>query len=190
MACGISKGIGVICDALPASGTKPKLVLINYDDFLGSTIVYDTTQSNVIRSITLPTGKKGYVFEGLGNSNVVRSSVSQGTFKPNYTHEVDFTAFEVGPNAIKTLQDLNLGRVVAIYHDNNKAIRLLGTNAGLRATNNAADTSTAEIGGAHQVTLSSSEEKGYPEFWQVLDGATTPKYDEKLTVAALLALTV
>ena len=174
--CGISKGIGIVCDKILVPGTKDRLILIRYEEIVSTTP--DAANKKIISSITRKSTSKAYAFDGQNNSNIARAKFSRSKYYPAYAHEVDFVAFDLSPDALLTLESLNLDRVVAVYEDNNKFFRICGLNAGLRTSANDSDTENADTGGGHVIQLSSAQEKGYPEYLAVYTGtAPNQVYD-------------
>lgn len=193
MGCKIEKGIGLSCTTILVPGTQDKLVLISYD-LVKTGYTVDANNPKIITENFLKVGQKGYAFEGQNNSNIGRAKFSRSKYFPNYTHEVDFAAFDLSPESIKTLETLNLDRVVAVYEDNNKYFRIHGLNAGLRSVTNDSDTENSDTGGGHLIQLASAQERGYPSYLavytgtypnQVYDYAASKALFESLLVAAV-----
>lgn len=182
----LTGGIEKNCKPL-AAGTKDRLILIPYDDILA--IVTDATRPKVVTGITLKSGKKGFLFEGYNNSTAIREGIVPGKYNLAYKHELDLVAFGVQPADMAVLEAVNAGRYVAITETNNKLFKVLGANAGLRATKNDNDTANKDTGGANEATLASEDEAGYAEFFQKLVG-TPGVYDYAATRTAFDALLV
>ena len=169
----ITKGIGVNCAALPNSGTQDRLILINKDD-----IASYTPHSYVPKSYTaivFKTGKVGYAFDGQFNSNKAKNTLLRTTYSIKYTHTIDFVAFDVSPDAMNTLETLNLARLVAVYLDNNGYYRIMGKNNGLIVQTNEGDTSNQDTGGGHLLQLFSGEEKKFADYLAAYTG-TSPNF--------------
>ena len=66
---------------------------------------------------------------------------------------------------------------------------MYGLNAGLSGTKNDTDSANADTGGAPEITLASSKEKGLADFFAVMDTTGgTPVVDPVATLAAFEAL--
>lgn len=185
--CGKTKrGIPAPCET-PVGGLQTKLVQLRKDDI--ASFVRNALNPKLV-SITMKTGKKGFLFEGMGESNNARAKF--GTTKygsPTYTHEVDLVAFSSTPQDYGTAEDLAKDKTVSVVRDNNGNILVYGLNAGLSATKNDIDTANADTGGAPEITLSSTKEKGLADFFAVMDNTGgTPVVDPVATLAAFEAL--
>ncbi len=115
--CGkVKRGIAAPCD--PAvGGLKTQLVQIRYADI--ASVVRDATNPKLVK-ITLAQGAKGFLFEGLGESNVGRAKLVPTKFgSPLYTHEVDLIGFDISPDATTTVEALAKDKTVSVVPDNN-----------------------------------------------------------------------
>lgn len=190
-ACGyINRGTSKDCYNPPVAGLKDRAILVNREDIL--TAVHDTTNPLKITSIVLKTGTKGYLIEGINNTLKSRDTSAQTTIGVSFTHEFDFVVLEAGPDAVQVAQELNYGRYVAFYEDNNNHIRIKGLNAGMKPTANGSDSENADLGGSYAITLASDKEKGFSNFLYVEDETVpaTPVYDYTASKAAFEALLV
>ncbi|MCA8830281.1 hypothetical protein [Hymenobacter pini] len=167
------------------SGMKPKAVLIRKEDIVG--VARHATIKKAV-TITLASGKKGFLFQGLGSSNAARAELVPGKYKPSYKHEFDLVAFDPGPEQAETMEDLAAEPegVVSITPDNNGYYKVLGLNAGLRPSTMKTDSEDADLGGGIPATLASEKEIGLADYFMVLD--TGGLYDAAATKAAFEAL--
>ena len=183
--CGqISKGIGAPC-APAAAGLKTQLVLIPLAHIAGA------VRNNLVKKaivLNLVATKKGYLFEGINDSNAVRSKFVPGAYGGSYTHELDLVAFGISPEAIEQAENLARTRVVAVVPDNNGYFKVVGSNAGLRPSKLETDSANKDTGGSAVATLISEQEKGHPDFFMVFTAAPTPAYDYAATKTAFEAL--
>ena len=184
--CGkLKKGVAAPCEPAVA-GLKTQLVAIRFDDI--ASLVRDATNPKLV-TITLKSGKKGFLFEGLGDSNAARAKFAPGKYTGSYTHEVDLVAFGVGPEDTGTVQDLAKDRVVTVVPDNNGYYKVYGLNAGLTASKVESDTANKDTGGATEITIASDKEKGLADFFAVMDTTGgTPVIDPVATKTAFAAL--
>ena len=185
--CGkVKRGIAAPCE--PAvGGLQTKLVQLRFDDILSA--VRDATNPKLVVLTKKPT-TKGYLFEGLGESNVARAKMTPSKYgSPTYAHEVDLVAFTSDPADYATAEDLAKDKTVSIVPDNNGNYLIYGLNAGLKGTKNDTDSANGDTGGAPEITLASTKEKGLADFFVVMDNTGgTPVVDPVATKAAFEAL--
>jgi hypothetical protein len=185
--CGKTKrGIPAPCET-PVGGLQTKLVQVRKDDILSAT--RDASNRKLV-NLKLKAGAKGYLFEGMGESNNARAKFGKTKFgSPTYTHEVDLVAFSSSPEDYETAEDLAKDKTVSVVRDNNGNILIYGLNGGLSADKNDTDTANADTGGAPEITLSSNKEKGLADFFAVMDTTGgTAVVDPVATLAAFEAL--
>jgi hypothetical protein len=189
LSCGqLKKGVAAPCD--PAvGGLQTTLVQIRKDDI--ASVVRDALNPKLVL-ITMKTGKKGFVFQGLGESTNARAKLVPTKFgSPIYTHEVDLVAFTSDPADYATCEDLAKDTTVSVVPDNNGNYLVYGLNAGLKATKNDTDTANTDTGGSPEITIASTKEKGLADFFAVMDNSgATPVVDPVATKAAFEALYV
>jgi hypothetical protein len=163
---------------------KAKTVLIRKEDIAG--VVRDAVIKKGV-TITLVATKKGFLFQGLGDSNAARAELVPGKYKPSYKHEFDLVAFDPGPEQAETMEDLagDAEGVVSITPDNNGYYKVLGLNAGLRPTAMKTDSADADLGGGIPATLGSDKEVGLADYFMVI---TDGVYDAVATKTAFEAL--
>jgi hypothetical protein len=182
--CGkLKKGIAAPCEPT-TGGLQTTLVQLRKADIAG--FVRNALNPKLV-TISMKPSTKGYVFEGLGESNVARAKMTPSKYgAPTYTHEVDMVAFTSDPADYATAEDLAKDKTVSVVKDNNGNILVYGLNAGMSATKNDTDTANADTGGAPEITLASTKEKGLADFFAVIgqDGAIDPV----ATLAAFEAL--
>jgi hypothetical protein len=185
--CGkVKRGIPAPCDT-PAGGLQTTLVQVRKDDI--ASIVRDATNPKLV-SVTLKATKKGFPFVGMGESNNARAKMTPSKYgAPTYAHEVDLVAFTSDPADYATVEDLAKDSTVSFVKDNNGNILVYGLNAGLKATKADTDTANADTGGAPEITIASTKEKGLADFFAVMDNSgATPVIDPVATLAAFEAL--
>lgn len=190
-ACGmLTRGTSKDCYNPPVAGLKDRAILINRSDIV--THVFDTDNPLKVSDLVLKTGAKGYLIEGINNTLKSRDSSAPTTIGVSFTHEFDFVVLEAGPDAVQVAQEINFGRYVAVYEDNNNHFRIKGLNAGMKPTANGSDSENVDLGGSYAITLSSALEKGFSNFLFVEDATVpeTPVYDYEATKAAFEALLV
>jgi hypothetical protein len=139
-------------------------------------------------TISLKAGAKGFLFQGMGESNNARAKLVPTKYgSPNYTHEVDLVAFTSASADYATVEDLAKDSTVSVVKDNNGNIMVYGLNAGLKATKADTDTANTDTGGSPEITIVSTKEKGLADFFAVID-ATSGTIDPVATQTAFEAL--
>jgi hypothetical protein len=185
--CGqLSRGIAAPCEPT-TGGLQTDLVQIRKADI--ASFVRNALNPKLV-SISLKPGAKGFLFQGLGESNAARAKFTPTKFGQGiYTHEVDLVAFTADPADYATAEDLAKDSTVSVVADNNGNYLVYGLNGGLKATKNDTDTANADTGGAPEITLTSTKEKGLADFFAVMDNSgATPVIDPVATKAAFEAL--
>lgn len=155
----MTAGIGAACLPL-IGGVNDKLILINYDDLLSVTVDSDFTASNVFSSMTLKSGKQGYLFEGKGNRSIAfRQNPIVDTYGSvsGWTHEIDFVGFADSPEANDVLERLAQSKTIAVL-ESNKKFWVLGYDSGFFASSIATDSANADTKGGGAVTLIAKSE--------------------------------
>lgn len=150
------------CDNPPSGGANDRLILFNYDDINGNVTV-DGSNPLLFTNITLGSGIRGFVFEGLNNSNEPRAALVKGRYVNGYDHEVIFKVFKNSPDAKAQLKRLDGARVVALVQNNHKgaggnaAFEIYGYETGLRLQELERVIADAETQGAYNVTIRNDE---------------------------------
>lgn len=177
-ACGqLKRGLSRPCQPA-AGGLDIQLVLIPKSFIAGA--VRNATMRKAV-ALSLSAGKKGFLFLGIGDSNIGRATLNPGKYGPKYTHEVDFANFSNDPLNLETVEDLGKDPVVAVVPANDGFYKIYGLGAGLKLIKDAADTSNADIGAGSELTLSSDKEGGREDLLWVAD--TEGLYDPIATKA-------
>lgn len=182
--CGkVKRGIPAPCET-PSGGLQTQLVQLRKAEIAGA--VRNALNPKLV-TITMQAGKKGFMFEGMGESNNARAKLVPTKYgSPNYTHEVDLVAFTSDPADYATVEDLAKDSTVSVVRDNNGNILVYGLNAGLKATKADTDTANADTSGAPEITIASTKEKGLADFFAVMTPEGT--IDPVATLAAFEAL--
>ncbi len=103
------------CSALAVPGTGSRVILVSYSDI-------DKTKSvvtdNVISSLVLKQGAKGYEVDSLPNATVGSDSINVGTYVRTHAHNVIVRIFQKSEAAKKFVNGLTNAKVVAIVENN------------------------------------------------------------------------
>lgn len=159
----LTDDILVDCDNPPTGGANDRLILINLADLQAATITYDVANPLIVGNIVLGSGKRGYNFEGLNNSNEPRAALVKGRYVNGYDHEVRFKVFSNSPDAKEQLMKLDGSKVVAIVQNNHKgasgnaAFEIYGLETGLSLQELERIIADAETQGAYNVLIRNDE---------------------------------
>jgi hypothetical protein len=182
----INSGIEVNCSPLPG-GVNDRLILLNKEDIVSYTLdpnmPLNVPGYKYVTAVARATGTKGYLFEGINNSIVVRKIAERGTFRIAYRTEIDFVAFDDNGTVEVTLELLNKSNLVAAY-ESNREFHIIGLTGGLFVQTNSGDTSDADTAGGHRITLIANKEGEYGKRLGIFTG-TAPNfvYDYNATKA-------
>lgn len=161
----LDSNILIDCDAPLQAGTRDRMVLINFQDWLDAVVTTNGTNSEIVESIALPSGATGYLIEGINNSNEPLVTFKRSRYLGSFEHQVKFKGFDVSPTVKSALEKLSKGRVIAIVENNYKgttgncAFDIYGADGGLIIPDGGLirDPSSQDTQGAYDVTLKSSE---------------------------------
>lgn len=178
MPCGeISASISYDCQNPLQGGNNPSLYLFNYDDVVG--VVADGTTDNLITDITRATGKAAYKFEGYRNSlTPSQESLLPDTGQMLFKHQVNFFVFSISQIVKNQIQQLALGRFIAIVENNGKnadSFEVYGLGNGMELTAQELRNSNAN-NGAYNLILATADGEFEPKLPLTLfdtDYATT-----------------
>ena len=177
--CGqVKRGLVRLCEPA-AGGLRAQLVLVRQAD------IASATRSTAVRKgvrLTLKANTIGFLFEGIGDSNVGRVKLTRGKYGPKYAHEIDFASFSSDPQNLETLEDLAKDTVVAIVPANDGFYKIYGLGAGLTLNKADSDTANEDIGAGAEATLSSTKEGGREDLLWV---ETTPGVYDPIATKAL-----
>jgi hypothetical protein len=167
--CGlINSGITADCTNPLQAGTEDTLVLLNRTQI--ASLTKNGTNPQIIEDIIMESAALGYVFEGLNNSITPKSMMVKGRYFRNWSHEVNFIAFDVSPDAKAVIEDAKDGDFVAIVYNKyrglagNSAFEIYGLYAGLKAETIERDVNNAETQGAFNILLKTDNDRGLEPF--------------------------
>jgi len=180
--CGLlASGIGADCTNPLQAGTEDTLVLLNRTQI--ATLTKNISNPQVIEDIVLESAALGYVFQGLNNSIAPKSMMVKGRYFRNWSHEINFIAFDVSPEAKQVIEDMKDGDLTAIVYNKykgtsgNSAFEIYGLYAGLKSETIERDVTNAETQGAFNILLKTDNERGLepyqPQTLFITDYATT-----------------
>ncbi len=165
----ITANIGKNCTDPIQAGAEDLMVVIPRADWLNASIGVNISNAQVIESIVLASGKTGYSYQGMNKSILPKYELLKTDFSIKYTHDVSFKIFNLSPTIKKELEALAEGLYVVViankYHGTggNAAFEVYGADAGLDLTTMIREVGNAELGGAFDMVLTTSEEPHMPK---------------------------
>ena len=165
----ITANIGKNCTDPIQAGAEDLMVVIPRADWLNASIGVNVSNSQIVESIVLASGATGYSYQGMNKSILPKYELLKTDFSVKYTHEVSFKVFNLSPTIKKELESLAQGLYVVIiankYHGTggNASFEIYGADAGLDLTTMIREVGNAELGGAFDLVLTTSEEPNMPK---------------------------
>lgn len=103
----ISKGIAVDCENPIVKGFEADGIIVNRGDIDFSKSVFDNDNKNVLKTLMLKSGKKGYpvVQQGATPFSGAKTSLVTGTYRNTFTNEVPIAVLDNGPEVARDIID-------------------------------------------------------------------------------------
>lgn len=191
----ISQDIQKSCDDPIVKGYKKVGVIINREDI---DYVNSVTAGNVISTLKVKTGKKGYWIEMDSNNpfNGTNTEMQAADIANTFTNTVAFTVLNNDPDVCENVIDqLKSGEFVVVlqneYNNEHKAttpsdsvFQVFGWQRGLKASALSRDAYSDETGGGWLVNLQETEVPKSGLFMYSTDYATTYAAFHSLTTTA------
>ena len=191
----LKKDISPSCDDPVVPGYEQEGVIIHRDDIDLGTTAFASGKPNIIETLALKSGKKGYKVVVPGNSPFTGSqtALATGTYRNTFTNTIALVVLDNGPEVCSDIIDgLANGTYVVVLENKfkglqkettpgNCAFQVYGYYQGLRATAITNDKYSEETEGGWAVTL---EEQRSPK-----SGLFLFKTDYDTTKAAVGTLT-
>lgn len=185
----IAHAIDWPCDDLVVKGLESDGVIINRSDVDFANCVLSSTNPNIIESLVLKTGKKGYLVNQLGNTPFTgtQSTLEVGTYRNTFTNTVSLVVLNNGPAVAKDVIDgLANGTYVVILRNKHKGstgdaeYQVYGYTQGLRASEITNDKYSDDTDGGWLVNLQETGVRKSAMFLWDTDAATTQAAYEAL----------
>lgn len=186
---GITIGSEYDCANPLRSGVDERLLVGNLRDI--ATITYDLTDTSVITGITMKSGTAMYAFQGVRASTNAQVDLVASELTVGFSHQTDFSVFEVGSAQKVNIQAMAAVKQFAIYQNpkdsslGDAVWEVLGVNAGLELTVATRIAGDQASGGAYTLQLKTpvtSNETGLPNsFWDTDIATTEAKIEALLT---------
>ena len=189
---GITIGAEYDCANPLKSGVNERLLVGNLDDI--ASITYDVTDTTVITAITMKSTKAMYAFQGVRSSVKPQVDLVASDITVGFSHQVDFSVFEVDSAQKVNLQAMSAKKQFCIYQNpkdsslSDSVWEVMGVNSGLETTTVTRIAGDSATGGAYTVQLktpASSSETGLPNSFFDTDIATTEAKVDALLIPAV-----
>ena len=186
------------CDNPSVMGIEANGVMINRADIDFGASEFDATRKNVIKTIALKAGKRGYAIQVSGNQpfNNTQTVLNVGTNRNSFIKDVAFTIFDNSPDlSEKVIDGLANGEFVIVYENKFKnlnkttnagdnAFEIVGWHNGARAQTLENNKYSEDTEGGWSVMLQESNAPKSGMFLFNTSYATTKTAVETLTEAA------
>ena len=185
----ITANIGKNCTDPLIAGAEDLMVVIKREDWLNASVGVNVSNSQIIESIVLASGTTGYSYQGMNKSILPKYELLKTDFSVKYTHEVSFKIFNVSPTIKKEIEAMAQGLYVVIiankYHGTggNASFEVYGADSGLDLKTMIREVGNADLGGAFDLVLTTSEEPNVPKTLFVTNYAASKVVFDGLYVA-------
>lgn len=194
----IKKDILLNCDDPIVPGVEQEGVIINRSDIDFSTVAFNTTRKNVIETLALKSGKKGYkvVVSGSTPFTGTNTALATGTYRNTFINTVNMVILANDPDVCADIIDgLANGEYVVILENKAKnllkeenpgdsAFQIYGYYQGLKAAEISNDKYSEETEGGWSVSLQETKVPKSALFMYKTDYETTKAAIDTLTSAA------
>lgn len=122
----LKKDIVPSCDDPVVPGFEQQGIIINRDDVDFASTTFSATKKNVIETLALKTGKKGYKIVVPGNSPFTgtNTALATGTYRNTFTNTLAFVVLDSGPDVCADIIDgLANGSFVVILENKFKSLQ-------------------------------------------------------------------
>lgn len=191
---GITMGSIYDCENPLKASVAERLLIGNLDDI--EDIIYNTTNTSVIEDIIMKPGTAMYAFEGVRSSNKPQVDLIADDVSVGFSHQIDFSVFEVDSDQKVNLQGMSARKTFAIYQNpkdsslGDSVWEVLGANSGLEMSTLLRQPASKD--GSYKIQLKTPEsasETGLPNsFWDT-DITTTQAVIDSLFSGGALVLT-
>lgn len=189
----ISQDIDFACEDLVSKGLESDGIIINRADIDFTKTEFDETNKNIIKTLILKTGKKGYAVKQNGNTPFTgtNSSLVVGTYRNSWTHQVAIVVLANTPDVAANIIDgLANGKFVVILRNVTKGeegkgeYQVYGYAQGLTCSAGENDKYSEDTEGGWLMTLEeTSAPKSAMFFYDTSSETTATKYESLLTEA-------
>ena len=187
----IKRDIAFDCNQLSVRGLEADGVIINRSDIDFAATVFDETQKNIIKTLVLKSGKKGYQVAQLGSTPFTgtQTTLNVGKYRNTWTHQIPLAVLANDPDVCNDVIDgLANGQFVVILRNKQKAnkgeYQVYGYAQGLTAYEGTNEKYSEDTDGGWLITLQEVSTPKCALFYYNTDDTTTAKQFASLTTAA------
>ena len=188
----IARDINQDCSNRSAKGLEADGVLINREDIDFGATVFDTANKNIIKTLALKAGKRGYKVKQLGSTPFTgtKKDLVKGTYVNTWTKTVALAVLENGPQVTRDVIDpISNGTFVAVLRNKTKGAdgsaeyEIFGYQQGLMASEGSNDAYSDDTQGGYLMTLTEENAPNAGTFLFDTDAKTTAATYASLTTA-------
>ena len=189
----LQKDITADCNNPIVKGCEPDGIIMNRGDIDFSQTVFDTSMKNVIKTLVLKRGKKGYAVVQMGQTPFTgaKTSLKKGTYHNTFENEVPIAILDNGPEVAEDIIDgLANGSFVLILKNKHKGAegkaeyQMYGYYQGLTASAIENEKYSEDTDGGWLVTLHEDSVPKSALFYFNTDSTTTATQFETLKTEA------
>lgn len=189
----IKKDIDINCDTSITRGLEPNAVIINRSDIDFGKSVFSTGKKNILESLVLKTGKKGYkcFVPGKTPFTGAKTSLNVGTYVNTFNNEFPIVILDNGPEVCESIIDgLANGTFIVVYENKHKgtskdaAFQVIGFYQGLTSTALDNDKYSDETEGGWKAVLTEERAPKSGLFLYKTDYEATKTLFDSLTAAS------
>lgn len=150
------------CENPIVRGLEADGILINREDVDFATCQFDDTNKNILKSLVLKSGKKGYQVVQMGNTPFTgtQSNMEVGTYRNTWTNQIPIAVLDNGPDVAANIIDgLANGTFVLVLRNKHKGTdgkaeyQVYGYYQGLKASEGVNDKYSEDTDGGWLMTL-------------------------------------
>jgi hypothetical protein len=180
------------CAIKPVGGAEPLLWLIPKADYDAAVKTYNSTNSLVLNSITLPSGKKAFQFLVFRRGHKPRFTTKDSDYGTYYLHEV-LTSIQIWNNAVKQqvaglVDNYYVAIVENVQKSGDAVFEIYGAQNGLRVQDGGVRDLAANEG-VFTITLANDADMNEPQIPLSFVVPASGTFSYTQTKAAIVALT-
>lgn len=189
----IAQDINFACDDLVVRGVEPDGIIINRKDIDFSSTTFDSTKTNVIKTLVLKTGKKGFevVQQGATPYTGTQIALQVGTYRNTFQTTVSLVVLANDPDVCNFIIDgLANGTFVVILKNVSRGTagdgkyQIYGYAQGLKASEITNEKWSEDTDGGWLVNLvEGAAPKSALFFWNMDETTTDAAYESLKTTA-------
>ena len=189
---GITIGADYDCQSPLKAKVNERLLVGNLADILS--ITYDGTNTTLITALAMKVGTEMQAFQGVRSTVKPQVDLVQSEVSVGFSHQVDFSVFEVDAAQKENLQAMASKAMFAIYQNpkdsslGDAVYEVLGANSGLEVASLSRLPADSATGGAYTIQLKTPEaasETSLPNSFFITSQVVTDAAIEALLVTAV-----